>query len=114
MPLRTCLVCGELIDIRDYRAHRARHTDDARPSSAARGYHDGWPAIRAEHLLIEPWCRFHLGRGEQVEATEVDHIISRRRGWTDEHSNLRSLCKSCHSRRTAIEQSGWGGGAKGV
>lgn len=105
MPLRACSGCGELIDIRGYWAHQ----DAERGTARERGYDEAWAARRAEHLAIEPWCRFHLERGQSVPATEVDHIITRRAGGSDEHDNLRSLCKPCHSRRTAIEQSGWGG-----
>jgi 5-methylcytosine-specific restriction protein A len=113
MPFRECTVCHELVDQRSYRHHRAAHTDAARPSARARGYDTAWQHTRADHLELEPWCRFHRERGEYVPATEVDHVIARRRGGTDDHANLRSLCKPCHSRRTALEQSGWGG-AKGA
>jgi 5-methylcytosine-specific restriction endonuclease McrA len=113
MPLRSCTACGDLVALQDYDRHRAAHTDAARPSARARGYGTDWEGIRAEHLEREPWCRFHLERGLHVRATEVDHILSRRRGGSDDHSNLRSSCKPCHSRRTAIDQSGWGG-AKGA
>jgi 5-methylcytosine-specific restriction protein A len=114
MPLRACLRCGDLVDIRAYRAHQQHHVDEGRPSARRRGYDAGWERIAAEHLELEPWCRFHLERGEHVRATEVDHILARRAGGTDDHDNLRSLCKSCHSRRTAIDQSGWGGAARGA
>ena len=113
MSLRECVVCGDLVDRLDYRRHRAAHSDAARPSARARGYDASWERIRAEYLELEPWCRFHLAQGEYVRATEVDHIVPRRAGGTDDHTNLRSLCKSHHSRRTAIEQSGWGS-AKGA
>lgn len=113
MPLRSCTVCGELIALQDYRRHRAEHVDAGRPSARRRGYDGPWRRIAAEHLELEPWCRSHLERGLHIRATEVDHILTRRAGGSDDHSNLRSLCKSCHSRRTALEQSGWGG-AKGA
>ncbi|MBX3001917.1 MAG: HNH endonuclease [Caldilineaceae bacterium] len=34
-------------------------------------------------------------------ATEVHHIIALRDGGRNEEGNLRSLCKTCHSKRTA-------------
>lgn len=113
MPYRACTACSELVELRAYARHRAAHIDAARPSARRRGYDADWERTAAEHLLLEPWCRFHLARGTQVAATDVDHILARRRGGSDDHANLRSLCKPCHSRRTAIEQSGWGG-AKGA
>lgn len=39
-----------------------------------------------------------------VAATEVHHLVARRRGGSDHASNLQSLCKSCHSFETTIEQ----------
>ena len=77
---------------------------DRRPSASQRGYGAQWRRVRAEHLEMEPDCR-SCG----APAREVDHIVTRRSGGSDDHDNLRSLCKPCHSRRTAIEQSGWGG-----
>lgn len=113
MPLRSCSVCTELVDLRVYRLHRAGHYNAGRLSSDRRGYDARWRSRRREHLEREPWCRFHLAQGQRVPATEVDHILPRRAGGSDDHDNLRSLCKSCHSRRTAIDSSGWGG-AKGA
>jgi len=114
MPYRACTVCGDLVELREYGRHRAAHLDDRRPSARQRGYDDHWERRRDEHLAMEPWCRSHRARGEHVRATDVDHISARRAGGSDDHSNLRSLCKSCHSRRTAIDQSGWGGATKGA
>ena len=39
-----------------------------------------------------------------ARATEVDHIDSLRSGGTHADSNLRAMCKPCHSSRTAREQ----------
>jgi 5-methylcytosine-specific restriction protein A len=113
MPYRACAVCGDLVPAREFRAHGKAHFDEQRPSARERGYDRPWERRRAEHLELEPWCRFHLERGQRVRATDVDHIVPRPAG-SDDHSNLRSLCKSCHSRRTAIDQSGWGGATKGA
>jgi len=61
--------------------------------------------LRAHPLCADPFG-VHAERGELVAATEVDHIVSRKRGGADDESNLQALCKSCHSRKTALE-SGW-------
>lgn len=37
-------------------------------------------------------------------ATEVDHIVPKSQGGTDEWGNLQALCKSCHSRKTARQK----------
>lgn len=80
---------------------------DRRLSRQARGYDAKWQKVRAAHLAKEPLCRFCMERhGRPESATEVDHILSIREAphlrLVD--SNLRSLCKPCHSQRTAREQ----------
>ena len=74
-----------------------------RPSPTARGYGYRWQQVRAEHLRMEPTCRIC---GEA--ATDVDHIVSRWYSGSDDHDNLRSLCHSHHSRKTARVDGGFG------
>jgi 5-methylcytosine-specific restriction endonuclease McrA len=104
MPLRprpACLACGRLTGCRCVR--RDRSGDLTQP-----GYGAGWRALRAEHLAMEPWCRECLTHGRYVAATDVDHITARRKGGSEEHDNLRSLCHACHARKTAAEDGGFG------
>lgn len=75
-----------------------------RPSAARRGYDATWRMIRLAHLRREPLCRFCAARGLVTAASEVDHIVALADGGTHAASNLRSLCKPCHSRRTARDQ----------
>jgi 5-methylcytosine-specific restriction protein A len=79
-----------------------RRFDARRGSAASRGYDHNWRKVRAFHLQAEPLCRFHAERGDVVAAIEVDHIDGNSRNNDDR--NLRSLCKSCHSARTARDQ----------
>ncbi len=71
-------------------------------------YDSTWCKLRKQHLAREPLCRMCLAEGKLVEATEVDHIVpvkiapDRRLDPT----NLQSLDKSCHSRKTAAENAG--------
>lgn len=78
-------------------------TDQPRPSARRRGYDAAWERTRAEHLRMEPWCRFcrEEGRGK-VAGEDVDHITPKPEG-SDAHSNLRTLCHRCHSERTASD-----------
>ena len=67
---------------------------DERPSAAKRGYGRAWRAIRETFLEEHPRCACG------APATEVDHVISLRRGGTNAPANLRAMCKPCHARKT--------------
>ena len=85
MKLRHCW-CGEL--------HTGKHLRP-RPTAHERGYGAAWRRLRAEVLDDEPLCRV-CGR----IATDVDHIRPKRRGGSDDRSNLQPLCKAHHSAKT--------------
>ncbi len=67
-----------------------------------RGYDRDWYALRAK-LLPGKRC---VAPGCGKAAAELDHIVSIREdpGRRLDPTNLRPLCKRCHSRRTAREQ----------
>jgi len=77
--------------------------DRARPSSQARGYDADWRTLRNRFMAAHPQCS---EPGCDAPAQEVDHILSVRErpdlrlSWF----NLRALCKTHHSARTAREQ----------
>lgn len=84
-------------------------------------YHTSmWCRTRAEHLTKHPYCE--ACKPVLVAAIDVDHIIPHRGDWALflSRSNLQSLCHSCHSRKTASEDGGFGnrrndgGGAKSL
>jgi 5-methylcytosine-specific restriction protein A len=81
--------------------------------STKRGYGHDWQQLRRYHLSHEPLCRLCKARGHTVAAQEVDHIKPFD-GLDDplrlDGSNLQSLCKSCHSRKTRRQGSRAGGG----
>lgn len=88
----------------DAQAERARQRvlDRRRGSPTERGYDAEWRKKRREILTSHPFCEV-CGATDRLE---VDHIKSIREAphlrLVD--SNLRVLCKPCHSRRTASEQ----------
>ncbi|GEB79233.1 hypothetical protein DDE01_06480 [Desulfovibrio desulfuricans] len=61
-------------------------------------------------LREEPLCRACAAQGRITAATDVDHIVSRAQGGTDDRANLQPLCHACHSRKTAQQD----GGLRGI
>ena len=84
-------------------AEHTRAYNRQRGSSSKHGYGRAWQKIRAAQLQREPWCR-ECRRKEYTEpATQVDHIVPKANGGTDDEENLQSLCARHHSRKTAKE-----------
>lgn len=83
-------------------AEQKREADKRRGHSAARGYGGHWRKLRLVVLARETECRMCKARGHVTPAAEVDHIDGNSANNHD--SNLRPLCKPCHSARTAKDQ----------
>lgn len=61
-----------------------------------------WIECRNKYLRLHPYCRICLMLGQKVRAVEVDHIRAVNRGGAPfAHANLRGLCRSHHSQKTA-------------
>lgn len=67
-----------------------------------------WLTLRKAYLSASPWCVRCLPL--LVPATDVDHIQPHRGDWAlfMNSANLQGLCHSCHSRKTATEDGGFG------
>jgi 5-methylcytosine-specific restriction protein A len=97
----------------DHEAKRVARLAARRASAGSRGsvpakkLYDSkeWRRARLAQLKRHPLCEDCLELGAVVEATEVDHRVRHegdRKKFKD-RSNLQSLCKPCHSRKTAGE-----------
>ena len=66
-----------------------------------------WQEKRLRQLKREPICRECRNVGIYTKATEADHIKPHKGDWSlfIDESNLQSLCKRCHSQKTAKENS---------
>ncbi|WP_335953708.1 HNH endonuclease signature motif containing protein [Acinetobacter higginsii] len=75
-------------------------------STTERGYGHAWRKLREQVLQRDGFiCVKHYAMGQVVEATDVDHIISKENGGADDLDNLQSLCAACHREKTAKEDS---------
>lgn len=118
-PLHPCAAPGCPTLVRDgsycptHKRERVQQYDQARGSASRRGYGTRWRRLRTMFLAAHPLCGDPYRRhpDQAVMANEVDHILARAQGGTDEWGNLQGLCSSCHSHKTALEDGRWGGDA---
>ena len=86
-----------------HRDKRSNWNRQGRGSAAQRGYGAAWRTIRARILRRDK----HLCQScQRRAANEVDHIIGKAEGGTDEASNLQAICTRCHRAKTAQESRG--------
>lgn len=89
--------------------HR-KQSEQARGTAHERGYTSAWAKARAAYLSAHPLCVVHRAQGALVAATVVDHKVPHRGDktlfWAS--GNWQALCKSCHDRKTATEDGGFG------
>ena len=78
-------------------------------SRQSRGYGAQWERDRLAVLARDCYlCQCPLCKGGELRvtiATEVDHILPKAQGGTDDHRNLRAVNRECHA-RLSIEQKG--------
>jgi 5-methylcytosine-specific restriction protein A len=104
LPCPRCRIVGCSPACRAIKREARRRYDRSRGSSSERGYGAEWRKLRAAILRRDPWCT-DCG---QEKSTEVDHVVPKSEGGTDDPRNLRGMCKSCHSRKTALQDGRWG------
>ena len=76
-----------------------------RPTTAQMGYGGRWNRLSKLVRARDPICTM---QGCERPSEHADHIIPKSRGGQDTMENLRGLCKPCHSRKTALEDGGFG------
>ena len=84
--------------------------DKKRGSSCKRGYGRAWQRYRKGFLTEHPLCVSCKTKGRIVPAMVVDHIKPHKGDsslfW--DTSNHQALCKTCHDRKTASKDGGFG------
>ena len=92
-----CSACGP--------RRRAPATSDRGPGKTAeRGYGGAWQRLRLRKLRQHPLCEECQSHGRITAATDVDHILPKAAGGSDEDGNLQCLCHECHSRKSRRER----------
>ena len=78
-----------------------------RADATTRGYGEDWRALRSAHLADNPAC---VQCGRIARSNHVDHIVAHRGDdrLRIDPANLQTLCHSCHSRKTAQQDAGFG------
>lgn len=72
-----------------------------------RGYGADWDRLRLFILRRDGGicrCADCARTGRVLVAHEVDHIVSKARGGTDDPSNLQAINRDCHKRKTQLER----------
>ena len=98
----------------EHSRQQSRRYDEQRGSAAERGYDSRWQKYRLRFLAEHPLCRECWNTNKHaVPARHVDHIIpvsgpNDPLFWVP--SNHQGLCHSCHSKKTAMENGGFGNG----
>ncbi|WP_352338263.1 HNH endonuclease [Psychrobacter sp. 16-MNA-CIBAN-0192] len=113
MPSTPCRShrCPNLVKSRLMKGYCDDHSDQRgswgnrrKGSTTERGYGHAWRKLREEVLRRDGYlCVSCSKSGRHVPATDVDHILNKASGGSDELSNLQSLCSKCHRTKTANE-----------
>lgn len=114
---KPCLHPGCVALVRDGTSRCAAHkvaagsfADKRRGSRHERGYGSSWDRTRARILRRDAGiCQPCLADGMVHRGGEVDHIVPRARGGTDDDANLQTICAARHRTKTQNEAQGRGG-----
>jgi len=86
--------------------HKIKAWDHNGKTRHERGYDNNW--YRTRQLILKRdghmcKCDDCTYDGVFLPANEVDHVIPKSRGGTDDHSNLIAINTECHKKKTAKE-----------
>jgi 5-methylcytosine-specific restriction protein A len=79
--------------------------DAKRGDRHIRGYGTQWDKLRPYILARDDYlCQVCSKQDRTTPASEVDHIIPKADGGTDDEDNLQSICIDCHKAKTLQER----------
>ena len=83
---------------------------DKRLSRHERGYGSAWDKLRPIVFRRDAGlCQPCKAKGLVTAGTICDHIVPKNEGGTDDLDNLQTICKRCHTLKTAKESARGGG-----
>jgi 5-methylcytosine-specific restriction enzyme A len=77
---------------------RQRRRDRSRPPGWQR-FDAAYRAVREQILADEERCWLCYQPGDEHDPLEVDHVVPKAQGGSDDRSNLRAAHRSCNRRR---------------
>ena len=79
-------------------------TQERKGNTTERGYGHAWRKLRTQVLERDGYlCQACKAKGRITPATDVDHIVNKASGGTDDIDNLQALCRACHKAKTQAE-----------
>lgn len=73
-------------------------------TTTQRGYGHRWQKLRDAIMRRDGYlCQVCLAGGKYRPADEVDHVIPKAQGGSDDPCNLRAICAPCHRIKSAKE-----------
>lgn len=110
--------CGKLVRdgtgfCQEHQADRKIGTfaDPSRGTRQQRGYGAKWDKTRARILSRDNGlCQPCLKAGQVTTARQVDHVVPKAFGGSEDDTNLQAICKPCHQAKTAREATAARGG----
>ena len=112
-PARPCSApgCPELTHERFCETHAkaedTRYRKYQRDPKINKRYGARWRRIRAAYISQHPLCEDCLAQGKTTPVQEVHNILPLEDDGSHDFNNLRSLCKPCHSRQSALDGDRW-------
>ncbi len=87
-----------------------RSYDKNRPNAYRRGYTREWQKASKAFLAKNPLCVKCLEDNRLTPSTTTDHIIPHDGNYELfwDRNNWQAMCKTCHDRKTATEDGGFG------
>ena len=70
-----------------------------------RGYGNAWDKLRKKVLERDHYlCKVCDNSGILTKGNQVDHILNKKRGGSDDMGNLQTICEPCHNAKTSRER----------